>query len=48
MGASEHWSNALMMITDGAESAVSADAILEYFKPLEDWLRRENAKNYNN
>jgi hypothetical protein len=48
MGASRHWSYALKVITDGVENDVTAEAILEYFAPLTDWLRKENAKNFNN
>lgn len=42
MGASKHWSIALETLT--GETEVKADAIFEYFKPLQDWLINENSK----
>lgn len=42
MGSSKHWSIALNALT--SETEVTADAIFEYFKPLEDWLIQENSK----
>lgn len=42
LGASKHWSYALNVLTN--QTKVSADALLEYFSPLEKWLRKENAK----
>lgn len=41
LGRSEHWSKVLELITKG-ETELSADAILEYFKPLQDFLEAEN------
>jgi hypothetical protein len=43
LGASKHWSYALKKLSN--ETTVSADAIIEYFKPLENWLIKENLKN---
>lgn len=40
MGGSKHWSEALKTLT--GETEISADAILEYFKPLHDFLKVEN------
>lgn len=39
LGASKHWSVALKSLTN--ESDVSAKALLEYFKPLRDFLNEE-------
>lgn len=43
LGLSKHWSEALSVITDG-ERELSANAILEYFKPLHEFLIKENRK----
>lgn len=43
MGLSKHWSEALNAITNG-ERELSADAIMEYFKPLHEFLIKENQK----
>lgn len=43
MGSSKHWSEALNVITHG-ERELSADAIVEYFKPLHEFLIKENRK----
>lgn len=43
LGLSKHWSEALNVITNG-ERELRADAILEYFKPLHDFLIKENRK----
>lgn len=43
MGSSKHWSEALSVITNG-ERELSADAIVEYFKPLHEFLIKENQK----
>lgn len=42
LGASEHWSVALKKMT--GETEVSAEPILEYFKPLSDWLDEQKPK----
>ncbi len=43
LGSSVHWSEALESLTN--EKEINADALLEYFEPLTNWLIRENAKN---
>lgn len=43
LGLSKHWSEALNVITNG-ERELSADAIVEYFKPLHEFLIEENRK----
>ncbi|KAL7025993.1 hypothetical protein ACKWTF_013731 [Chironomus riparius] len=40
MGYSRHWSEALEVLTGSRE--ISAQALLEYFKPLKDFLEKEN------
>jgi hypothetical protein len=45
LGASKHWSYALKTLSN--ENVVSADAIIEYFKPLQQWLEKENLKHSN-
>ncbi len=42
LGASKHWSEALLALTNVRE--VNAAPLLEYFKPLTDWLKNENSK----
>lgn len=42
LGASKHWSAALKEIT--GESEMNASALLEYFKPLQDFLKTENQR----
>lgn len=42
LGSSKHWSIALKNFTNSSE--ISAEALLEYFKPLYDWLIEENSK----
>lgn len=43
LGRSKHWSEALSKIT-GGDTEIEADALLEYFKPLHEFLLTENAK----
>lgn len=43
LGLSKHWSESLSILTNG-EREISADAILEYFKPLHEFLIKENQK----
>lgn len=43
LGASKHWSETLKILTNG-ETKLSADAILEYFEPLDRFLLHENYK----
>lgn len=40
LGASKHWKEALFALT--GEHDISADAILEYFKPLQEYLHKVN------
>lgn len=42
LGASKHWSEALMALT--GETEVSASALLEYFRPLRDYLKKAISK----
>lgn len=42
LGASIHWSETLEIMTGGKK--MDASALLEYFAPLYDFLRAENAK----
>lgn len=42
MGGSKHWSEVLKIMTGNAE--MSADAMLEYFKPLHDFLKDANKR----
>lgn len=42
MGASRPWPDAMEAMTGQRE--LDASALLEYFKPLEDWLVQTNAK----
>lgn len=43
LGLSKHWSETLSILTNG-ETELSADAILEYFKPLTEFLEMEKQK----
>lgn len=43
LGLSKHWSETLSIMTNG-ETELSADAILEYFKPLTEFLEMEKQK----
>lgn len=43
LGLSKHWSESLSVITNG-ETEISSEAILEYFKPLHEFLIIENQK----
>lgn len=42
MGGSKHWSEALKVMT--GETELNADAILEYFEPLHEFLKVENQR----
>ena len=42
LGISEHWRVALKELTD--EDEIKVEPLLEYFKPLIDWLVKENQK----
>lgn len=43
LGRSKHWSETLKKMT-GGDTEFKADALLEYFKPLHEFLVAENAK----
>lgn len=40
MGASKPWPDALEVFT--GQRKMSASALIEYFKPLQDWLQKKN------
>ncbi|RNA19074.1 angiotensin-converting enzyme [Brachionus plicatilis] len=42
LGSSKHWSIALQIFTNS--STISAGPLIEYFKPLHNWLIKENSK----
>jgi hypothetical protein len=42
LGASKHWTVALETLT--GQTKMSAQPLLDYLKPLADWLVKENAK----
>lgn len=42
LGSSKHWIYALNLLT--GEQTANMEAFIEYFKPLIDWLKRENEK----
>lgn len=41
-GSSEPWNQILYELTDGRTDKLDPSAILEYFKPLHDWLLKQN------
>ena len=43
LGSSKPWQDALEALSGTRQ--MSADALLEYFQPLMDWLKEENQKN---
>lgn len=43
LGSSKHWRDALEILT--GEKNLNAGAMVEYFKPLYDYLREENGNN---
>ena len=43
LGRAKHWTVALKAVTGSQK--MDASALLEYYKPLQDWLEKENAKN---
>nr|QNF22884.1 putative angiotensin converting enzyme precursor [Lycosa tarantula] len=45
MGSSKPWPEAMSVITKGATNKMDAGPMLEYFKPLEEFLKEENRKN---
>ena len=40
LGSSEDWPVSMKILT--SQEKVKSDAFLEYFKPLADWLEKEN------
>ena len=42
LGASRHWTHSLQILTN--ETTINANAVFQYFKPLIDWLKKENSK----
>ena len=42
LGSSEHWSEAMKIMTGGATNKMDAGPIMEYFEPLLDFLREQN------
>lgn len=42
MGSSKPWPDAIRMLTRGKTSRMDASAIMDYFKPLMDWLTEQN------
>ena len=45
LGKSVSWQDAISLLTDGKRDRFTADPIVEYFKPLHDWLRKYNEEN---
>ncbi len=43
LGASKPWKEAMETLT--GETEMNPDALIEYFKPLMDWIREDNKKN---
>lgn len=43
MGSSKPWHDAMEVLTGSRE--MDAGALLEYFRPLQEWLEKENKKN---
>lgn len=42
LGSSEHWSEAMKIMTGGATNKMDAGPILEYFEPLLNFLQEQN------
>lgn len=42
MGSSKPWPDAMEVLT--GQRLMKADGLLEYFKPLHDWLKQENLR----
>ncbi|GFS41931.1 angiotensin-converting enzyme [Trichonephila inaurata madagascariensis] len=42
LGSSEHWSEAMKIMTGGATNKMDAGPILEYFHPLMEFLEQQN------
>ncbi|GBN12374.1 Angiotensin-converting enzyme [Araneus ventricosus] len=45
-GRAKNWKQLLRTFSGGAFRKLDASAMLEYFKPLMDWLKKKNAKEY--
>lgn len=43
LGCSKPWPDAIEILTD--QRKMEASALLEYFKPLQDWLEKTNKEN---
>lgn len=43
LGSSKPWPDAIEILTD--QRKMDANALLEYFKPLQDWLEKKNKEN---
>lgn len=41
-GISEPWPDILSDLTDGRQNSLDPSSILEYFRPLNDWLLKQN------
>ena len=41
-GISEPWPDILSNLTDGRQNSLDPSSILEYFRPLNDWLLKQN------
>ena len=44
-GTSEPWPDILRSLTDGRQDQLDPSSILEYFKPLTEWLKKQNLTN---
>lgn len=44
LGRSKSWQAALGVMTGEPEGRLDTSAMLEYFRPLEEWLTRDNAE----
>jgi len=44
LGGRKHWSEALKVLTNGKYSQISAEPLMNYYKPLYHWLKRQNQK----
>lgn len=42
LGRSVHWKEIIRMLTNGRTDRLSADSLLRYFQPLEQWLKVQN------
>ncbi|XP_045116163.1 angiotensin-converting enzyme-like [Portunus trituberculatus] len=44
LGASKPWEEVVEVLTEGRETGLNATAMREYYKPLEEWLTRDNLR----